>query len=367
MEEKEVDFVERTVYTGCYTQDTLMGDGSILKARGQGICAYALGEDGRLECRAVCPSPNPTYLALHPSGQALYATHELMDYLGLSSAAVSSYRVGGEMVLTGRQPTFGGSACHVSLGPGAKHLLVSNYMGGSVCVLPIGEDLSVQRPSCFFQHYGRGTDPLRQASPHVHQAIPDRAGGYVLVSDLGTDEIRGYYADWEKGHLSPNSQPIKALDGSGPRHCAFNRAGDRLYALTEMGSRVLVYGYDGMYGMGALMQTISALPEGYQGESSGACIRLHPDGKWLFTSNRGHDSIAVFRVLENGRLALHDVVPSGGRIPRDFMLTPDGETLICGNQESDELVVFRMDAESGALTEVSRSACPSVTAVVIAP
>lgn len=360
--------MERTVYTGCYTQDTLMGDGSILKARGEGICAYALGEDGRLARRFTCPSPNPTYLALHPSGRTLYATHELMDYMGLSSAAVSSYRVdGGAMTLTGRQPTFGGGACHVSLGPGAKHLLVSNYMGGSLCVLPLGEDDSVQSPSCFFQHYGHGADPARQASPHVHQAIPDRAGGYVLVSDLGTDEIRGYYADWEKGHLSPNSQPIKALDGSGPRQCAFNRAGDRLYALTEMGSRVLVYGYDEMYGMGALMQTISTLPEGFSGESAGACVRLHPDGKWLFASNRGHDSVAVFRVLENGRLTLHDIVPSGGRIPRDFALTPGGEMLVLGNQESDELVAFRVDAESGALTELSRAACPSVTAVVIAP
>ena len=356
----------RFVFTGGYTQDTRMGDGSILKARGRGITTYALSE-GRLAFLSEVEAPNPTYLAVHPSGRALYAAHEVMDYRGLSSAAVSAYRIGEDGVLTllSRQPTLGGNACHLSLGPGGRQLIASNYMGGSVCVFPIGEDLGVQPPSCFLQHYGAGADPVRQGAPHVHQAIADRSGGHVLVADLGTDEILVYGADWRKGYLIPGAPPLRVPDGQGPRQCAFNEAGDRLYALTEMGSCVCVFSYDAETGAGALMETLSTLPEGYAGESSAACVRLHPDGKHLFASNRGHDSIACFRVLEDGRLQALDIVKTGGRIPRDFALTPESDLLIVGNQESDGLVVFRVDAKSGALTEVSRAACPSVTAVAI--
>jgi 6-phosphogluconolactonase len=343
-----------------------MGTGEVLKARGEGIGTYVLSE-GRLIRRFVLEAPNPTYLAMHESGRALYAAHEIAGYLGFASSAVSAYAIGtdGALTLISRQPTFGESACHLSLGPGGRHLLASNYMGGSVCVFPIGEDLGLQSPSCFFQHYGSGANPARQGEPHVHQAIPDRAGRHVLVSDLGTDEIKVYGVDWDKGHLIPGESSLRTAPGAGPRQCVFNRAGDRLYALTEMGSSLCVYAYDDSTGEGTLLETQSLLPQGYTGESSGACVKLHPNGKLLFASNRGHDSIAVFRVLEDGRLTLLSIVGTGGNIPRDFDLTPDGELLIVGNQESDELVVFQVNGESGALREVSRAACGSVTAVLI--
>jgi 6-phosphogluconolactonase len=358
--------VERLVFAGGYTQDTLMGDGSILKARGRGIATYALSE-GRLVLRSVVDSPNPTYLAVHPGGKSLYATHELMDYMGLASAAVSAYRIGedGALTLISRQPTLGGAACHLSLGPDGRHLIVSNYMGGSVCVFPVGEDLGVEPLSCFFQHTGAGLDAVRQGGPHVHQAIPDRLGRHVLVADLGADEILVYGADWQKGHLIPGTSPLRVPAGQGPRQCVFNEAGDRLYALTEMGSSICVFSYDAETGAGALMETQSMLPEGYIGDSSAACVRLHPNGKLLFASNRGHDSIAGFRVVEDGRLRPIGITPTGGRIPRDFALTLEGDLLIVGNQESDELVVFRVDAENCALTEVSRASCPSVTTVAV--
>ena len=190
-------------------------------------------------------------------------------------------------------------------------------------------------------------------------------GRHVLVADLGTDEILVYGADWQKGHLIPGANALRTPHGQGPRQCVFNEAGDRLYALTELGSSICVFSYDASAGTGALIETQSMLPEGYDGESSGACARLHPNGKLLFASNRGHDSIAVFRVQEDGRLQPVGITPTGGRIPRDFALTPDGGLLIVGNQESDELVVFKVDAESGSLKEISRAACPSVTAVAI--
>lgn len=358
--------MERFIFTGSYTQDTLMGDGSILKARGSGIATFVLSE-GRLTPRSAIEAPNPTYLIVHPSGKALYAAHEVMDYLGLASAAVSAYRIGegGALTFLNRQPTLGGAACHLSLGPGGRNLMVSNFMGGSVCAFPIGEDLGVQPLSCFFQHYGAGADPVRQGAPHVHQAIPDKPGRHVLVADLGADEILVYGADWQKGHLIAGAPPLRVPAGQGPRQCVFNDAGDRLYVLTEMGSRVCVFSYDAETGAGALIQTVSMLPEGYAGESTAACVRLHPNGKFLFASNRGHDSIAAFRVLGDGRLQPIGITKTGGRVPRDFALTPEGDFLIVGNQESDELVVFAIDAASGALTEFSRAACPSVTVVAI--
>ncbi len=360
--------MSRFVFTGGYTQDTLMGDGSVLKARGAGISTFVL-EGETLTRRCVLEAPNPTYLVIHPSGRALYAAHELTEYKGLPSAAVSAYAIGsdGALTLISRQPTFGGNACHLSIGPGGRHLMASNYMGGSVAVFPIGEDLGVQSASCFFQHYGHGANPARQGEPHVHQAIPDRAFRHVLVSDLGTDEINVYGVDWDKGHLIPGALPLRAPDGSGPRQCVFNAAGDRLYALTEMGCTLCVYDYDAETGAAALLQTASMLPEGYAGESSGACVRLHPNGRLLFASNRGHDSIAVFRVREDGQLVSLGHVPTGGSIPRDFDLTPEGDLLIVGNQESDEMVVFAIDGDTGALREVSRAACASVTAVAIRP
>ena len=358
--------MEQLVFTGSYTQDILMGDGSILKARGGGISTFVFSE-GRLALRSVVEAANPTYLAVHPSGKALYAANEVMDYLGLASAAVSAYRIGedGALTLISRQPTLGGSACHVSFGPGGRHLIASNYMGGSVCVFPIGEDLGVQPLSCFFQHYGSGADPARQGEPHVHQAIVDKLGKHVLVSDLGTDEILVYGADWQKGHLIPDANPLRVPDGQGPRQCVFNEAGDRLYALTEMGGSVCVFAYDAETGAGTLLETQSLLPEGYAGEKWAACVRLHPNGKLLFASDRGNDSITSFRVLPDGRLKPIDITKTGGRVPRDFALTPEGGHLIVGNQESDELVVFSVDEENGALTEVSRAACPSVTSVVV--
>ena len=312
-------------------------------------------------------APNPTYLALHPNGRALYAVHELTDYMGLPSSAVSAYQIGedGALTLISRQPTFGGCACHLSLGPGAKHLLVSNFIGGSVCAFPIGDDLGIQSASCFFQHYGHGADPIYQATPHTHQALADKSGHRVLVADLGLDEIRVYGADWGNGHLIPGASSIRTAPGQGPRQFVLSKAGDRLYVLTELGSAMYVFSYDRETGVATELEVHPLLPEDFAGVNTAACVRLTPDERLLFASNRGHDSIVSFRVLPDGKLTKLGTFSSGGRVPRDFAITPDGRYLIAGNQETDELVVFEIDAARGALTEVSRAACPSVTAVLI--
>ena len=358
------------VFTGSYTQPLRLGTGQIVNGNGEGITVFRAGADGKLTKLSSTIAPNPTYLALHPSKRRLYCVNELKEYEGAASSAVSAYALDaktGALQLINRRLTGGEDACNVSLSPSAAHLLAANYTGGSLCVFPLYAEQGIGRPSCFFQHYGQSADPLRQKEPHVHQAIADRSGRHVLVSDLGTDEVALYSADWQKGHLAPAPNlNIRTSPGMGPRLCVFNQTGERLYVITEMGNAVLVYEYDDKTAAVKLLQTISTLPEACAVESIAACVKLHPNGRFLYTSNRGHDSIAVYAVDSEGLLSPPFFQPTGGRTPRDFDISPSGEFLIAGNQESDELVVFSIDTQSGKLTELSRTACGSVTSVLIA-
>ncbi len=356
------------VFTGSYTEAIRLGTGELVEARGEGICVFRLNEKGDLTKLSSCDAPNPSYLALHPNGQNLYTVNELKEYSGLPSAAVSSYELdtkSGTLRLLNRQATHGEDACNLAFSSCGRYLMAANYSGGSLCVFPIGADHSIGRPSCFFQHYGSGPNPLRQREPHVHQLLTDTSGAHVLAVDLGTDEIKVYGADWQNGHLTPGPV-IRTAPGLGPRLCVFDESGRRMYLVAELGNAVCVYEYDEQSGAAKLLQTISTLPERDGAESIAACIRLHPNGRLLYASNRGHDSIAVYRVGENGLLTLLHVKKTGGRIPRDFNITPAGDYLIVGHQESHDLVVFAIDTQSGALHEVTRTACGSVTAVHIA-
>lgn len=353
------------VFTGSYTQDILLGTGETVSAQGEGISTFLLEEGGKLSKLFSLDAPNPSYLALCPTGQYLYCVNELKEYKGLPGSAVSAYRLepDGSPCFINRRPTGGEDACHLGLSPKGRHLLCSNFTGGSLCVFPLEGEKGIGRASCFFQHYGRGANPLRQASPHVHQLLSDPSGGRVLACDLGTDELALYKADWAKGYLSPTGASISVPAGLGPRQCVWNAAGDRLYVLTEMGNALCVYAYTAQTGEAALLQTISTLPPGEGAESIAACVKLHPKGGLLFASNRGHDSIAAYRIGADGLLTLLAITKTAGGSPRDFDLTPDGSFLIVGNQEGNSLVCFQVDAQSGGLTEVCRAPCGSVTAV----
>ena len=358
------------VFTGSYTRPLTLGDGKVVQGGGDGVGIFCLDEKGGLTKRFYIDAPNPTYLALDSKKRTLYAANELAEENGLPASTVSAYRVDarrGELRYINRQPTGGESACHVALSPGDTHLLAANFAGGSVCVFPIGAGGGVERPSCFFRHFGSGADPDRQAGPHPHQLTSDPAGGYLLAPDLGTDELVVYRADWEKGHLLPaREKKIPLPPGMGPRLLVFDQTGARFYLLCELGSAVCVYDYDSREGGAKLRQTISTLPDGCKVPNTAAGIKLHPAGKHLFASNRGDDSIAVYAVEPDGTLTLCGIFSSGGKTPRDFDITPDGAFLIVGNQDSDALVVFSIDGQSGGLREVSRAACGSVTAVLIA-
>lgn len=345
------------ILTGGYSEPLLQGDGRVVPGKGEGVTFFTLDESSGLLQRlgAGAGKPNPSYMALHSSGKLLYTVNELKEYAGLPGSSVSTYALDGwgGMRLLGRQPTGGEDACYVMVDEAHGYAFVANFSGGSVCVYPLGQDGALLRPSCFLQHKGGGKDPVRQKGPHPHQCVVDPTGKRVLVPDLGTDEILIYEMDWENGYLLPGRLPgIRTAPGLGPRQCLFDASGANLYVLCELANRVLVYEYRAKTGETALRQELSVLPEGCEVPTISAGLKLHPGGKFLIASSRGYDGLAVYGVQEDGRLELREILPSGGKTPRDFAFTPSGKYLVVANQDSDTLVVFAFD--EGALREVYR-------------
>ncbi len=342
------------LWTGGYSEPAQMASGEIVPGRCAGIGCYRLDRDtGALTALAVTPStPNPSHLAVDPSGPWLYCVNELKDVQGIPGATASAYKIDprtGGLTLLGRQFTGGADSCFACLLPGA--LLVANYSGGSCAVLPVGQDHGLEPASCILRHCGHGADPRRQEGPHPHQMLPAPDGRHVYVSDLGLDRLVCYRL--EGGWLCRDGWPdIEGRPGQGVRHGVFRADGRRLYVMTEMACEVNVYDYDPSTGEAALLQTVSALPAGCETPSLGAAIRLHPNGRLLYCSVRGCNQLAAFHVAEDGLLTLAGLTPSGGAIPRDFLLTPDGRFLLCGNQDSDTVCVFSVCPETGALTQV---------------
>ncbi len=360
----------RLVFVGSYSQPIVLGTGELLPGTGEGVTVFRMDEAGHLTRLFAAGKPNPTYLALSPDKRFLYTVNELKEYHEEASAAVSAYQIHpgtGEMIFLSRRMTGGGDACYVTVSADGKYLLAANFTGGSFAMFPIRPDGSLGTASCFVQHVGRGPNPARQAAPHVHQITPDPAGKHVLVADLGTDEIKVYGIDWTCGCVVPNAAPaISAEPGDGPRQFVFDRSGKYLYLVTELGNTVRAYAYDGRSGTARFLQALPTLPNECVTDSTAACVKLHPGGEFLYASNRGHDSIASYRVHRDGTLTPLSVMKTGGKTPRDFNITPEGGFLLGGFQDSHELILYRIDPRSGQLTEQERTACNSPTAVLFA-
>lgn len=253
--------------------------------------------------------------------------------------------------------TGGNGPCHVSLDPSESFLVVSNYSGGSVTAIPVDEEGNLSQETQVIQHEGGSINPGRQKAPHVHSAVFHPTEKKVFVADLGTDKIYSY--DFDKSNaapLSPSDQASFAVEpGAGPRHIALNESGDRLYLIHEMTAEVGVYSYQD--GELSHLETQSLLPEGFTGEVGASEVRISPDGKFLYASNRGEaNDITVFEINgENGQLNKVQNLSSEGIAPRNFAITADGRYLICGNQTSEELIVFDRDKDDGRLTPTSIS------------
>ena len=298
---------------------------------------------------------DPSYLAIHPSGQFLYAVNEVSEFKGKAGGGVSAFRIEaktGHLTPLNSESSRGAAPCHLSVDGTGKYVLVANYTGGSVGVLPIAADGSLKPMVSFVQHTGKGTNPARQEGPHAHAIYLDAANRHALVSDLGLDKVLVYRFDAKTGVLSPNDATLAELNpGAGPRHFAF-LPGERVgYSLNEIQSTITAMRYDRQQGRLASFQTVSTLPADFKGGNGTAEIFVHPRGKFVYASNRGHDSIAVFRVVDSkGNLSPIQIIPIGGKTPRGFGIDPTGQWLLVGNQSSDQVTIFRIDSRTGKLT-----------------
>ena len=304
-------------------------------------------------------SENASFLALHPNGRVLYAVNELETFGASATGAVSAFEIdptSGSLTLLGQQASGGRDPCHLVVDRSGRNVLVANYTGGSVSVLPIDAGGGLQPVSIVVQHEGAGPDRARQAGPHAHAVVLDGAEHFALVADLGADRILVYRFDADGGSLEPNDLQSAALEpGSGPRHLAWHPSGRYLYAINELRSTITAFRYDPARGAAAAFQTVTTLPDGFSGENRAAEVVVSADGRFLYGSNRGNESIAIFMVDEaTGALVPVGHVPAGGRTPRHIALDPSGRWLIAANQDSDSIATFRRDPLTGRLDQVGR-------------
>jgi 6-phosphogluconolactonase len=336
---------ETPFYVGCYTKP----------GGAKGIYLYQLDLDtGKVSGGAlVAEAQNPSFLAVHPSGDFLYAVSEN----GEGSVAAYAIQDDGTLKVLNTQPAKGSGPCHISVDGSGKNAFVANYGSGSIAALPIKEDGSLSPASAFIQHTGKSVDPQRQEGPHAHSVYADESEKFLYACDLGLDKVFIYKLDVDKGTLTPATPPSASVPpGSGPRHFAFHPDGGYAYAINEMASTVTAFKHNADTGALEPMQNISTLPSDFKGTSSTAEVFIHPNGRFLYGSNRGHDSIATFAIDEKtGQLKPLGHTPTGGKTPRGFAIDPTGMWLIAGNQDSDNFIVLKIDPSTGKLTPTGQS------------
>jgi len=303
----------------------------------------------KLEGRA-CEAEGPSFLALHPSKPVLYVVGETVYPEGI----VGAYRIDGRtglLTLINQQSSKGRAPCHLAVAPAGKHVVVANYSSGTVSMYPVEENGGLGAACAVVQHTGTGANPRRQEGPHAHSVNFDAAGRFVFAADLGVDKVYVYRYDAAEGTLAPAASPFATLAaGAGPRHLAFHPSGRNAYVANELDSTVSAFAFNAESGQLDMIASVPTLPPDFEGESTTAEIRVHPSGRFLYASNRGHDSIAVFSLdPETGRLTPLGHAPSGGETPRNFNIDPTGRFLIAANQASNNVVVFRIDSENGSL------------------
>jgi 6-phosphogluconolactonase len=330
------------VYIGTYTR----GDS-------KGIYAYRFdAAAGKIESLGLAgEATNPSFLAVHPNRRYLYAVGETGS--GSQPGSAVSFeidRATGKLRKINEVSSGGGGPCYIEVDPTGRNALVANYGGGSVAVLPINADGSLKEASSFVQHQGQVADVKRQGGPRAHSihVSPDRR--FVFAADLGLDQLIAYRWDPAAGKLAPNDPPFaKLAPRSGPRHFAFHPNRRFVYAINEISRTVTAFAYDARNGSMREIQTITTVPPEVTTGSTAEVV-VHPSGDFLYGSNRGHDSIAAFRIDKSkGTLTPLGTFPTGGRTPRNFNIDPTGRWLLAANQQSNTLVLFRVDRATGKL------------------
>ncbi len=339
------------VYIGTYTGP-----------KSEGIYQLELDlASGKLEAKGVTKGvKNPSFLAIHPNEKFLYSVAEISDFNGKPAGGIAAFSINpqnGELTALNSESSVGAGPCHVVVDRSGKCVLAANYGGGSVCCLPIGEDGKLSAATSFIQHEGSSVDKGRQTSPHGHSINVDRNNKFAVAADLGLDKLLVYKLDAAHGKLAANDPAFTAVSGgSGPRHFAFHPSGKYAYVINEMSLTVTAFNYDEAAGKLTEIQTISTLPDGVMKQGSTAEVQVHPSGKFLYGSNRGHDSIAVYAIdQQTGKLTRVENEPTQGKTPRNFGIDPTGKYLLAANQSTDNIVVFKINAETGALDPTGHS------------
>ncbi len=303
--------------------------------------------------RLAAASPDPSFLAIHPSRQYLYAVNEngLPRHRGGGVTAFAIDARQGTLSPINQQSSGGDGPCHLVVDRQGKAVLVANYGGGSVACLPIESDGSLSPASSFIQHRGVVADLQRQGGPRGHSINLDPANRFAVAADLGLDKVFVYKFDPAHAKLTPHEPAFaKVAPRSGPRHFAFHPGGRFGYVINEIANTVTAFAYDADNGILTEIQTISTLPDDFKGRTNTAEVQVHPSGKFLYGSNRGHDSIAIFAIdPTSGKLTSVGFEPTQGKNPRNFAIDPTGAFLFAENQDSDTIVVFRIDPQTGAL------------------
>ncbi|HUS04716.1 MAG TPA: lactonase family protein [Bryobacteraceae bacterium] len=342
-------------------KDMLVYVGTYTKTASKGIYAYRLkGATGELTpLGLVAETVNPSFVALHPNGRYLYAVSETTGADGQKSGSVSAFSIDRKTAVLkflNKVSSHGAGPCYVRVDNSGKAVAVANYGSGSIASFPIKADGTLGEAASAIQHTGSVADAKRQGGPHAHSVNFSPDNKFAVAADLGLDELLVYRLDPEKATLTPNTPPFtKVSPRSGPRHFAFHPGGKFAYVINEISLTVTGFAWDAKAGVLKEVQTISTVPANFK-EGSTAEVQVHPSGKFLYGSNRGHDSIAVFSIdPRKGTLTAIEHVSTQGKTPRNFGIDPTGSFLIAANQDSDKLVVFRIDQKTGRLTPTGQT------------
>jgi 6-phosphogluconolactonase len=332
---------------------TIVYIGSFSSASGEGISAFALDPaTGKLaEVFEPVHAPNPAYLAFSHDQKILYTVLETSVYNGQYGGGVAAFAVdkGGCLTLINTQPTLGRGPCHLCADSGNDFLLAANYKEGTCSVFPLAHDGSISPCSSVTAHTGSGPNKERQDAPHVHFACFTPDEKYSCTVDLGTDKLNFYRLDKAHGRLlSEDRLTVSLRPGSGPRHLVFAPHRNFAYLIHEISNEISVFKYSEGYNL-ELIQCVSTLPTNFKGSNTAAAIVLSQNGRFLYASNRGHDSIAVYEVGGDGRLALTGIYSCGGNGPRDIAIEPDGNYLLVANEASHTVTVLKLNHDTGAL------------------
>jgi 6-phosphogluconolactonase len=305
--------------------------------------------------KLAAEAPAPAYFIIHPNGKFLYTCNSNDFSKKCTGETITAYSINkktGKLTLINKQSSGGADPSYIFMDAECKHVLVADYAGGSIAVIALNPDGSLGEITANIKHTGKSIDPKRQTKPYAHSIQLDPTNSFALAADLGTDKLFIYKYNKATGTLTPNEPPfVQVTGGAGPRHFAFHPNGHFVYLLTEMGNTVITYAWDGSKGILTELQTSSTLPADFKGDSKCAEILIHPNGKFLYASNRGHDSIAVFAIdSSTGKISLAENIPTQGNSPRNFEFDPTYKWLIVTNHKSNNAVVFSVNDQTGHLT-----------------